>query len=157
VIIRAPEPLVWPEGMHPSLRNPRSVFLAGSIEMGKAEDWQARCEAALGEMMVVLNPRRRDWDSSWVHDPYVGQFKEQVEWELEALEAADRILMYFDPNTTSPITLLELGLYAPTGKLTVCCPPGYFRHGNVIVTCRWYGVPTVPNLDELIKVGMDVV
>src|SRR5262245_25207694 len=40
----------------------RSVFLAGSIEMGLAEPWQAQIEQALGDLDVVnLNPRRDEW------------------------------------------------------------------------------------------------
>lgn len=38
------------------------------------------------------------------------QFRQQVEWELNALSVADLIVFYFDPATRSPITLLELGL-----------------------------------------------
>lgn len=127
------------------------VFLAGSIEMGKAVSWQTRLEEALDDKAILLNPRRLDWDSSWVQDPDVdGPFKEQVEWELACLELANKIVMYFDPNTQSPISLLELGLYARSGKLTVCCPPGYFRYGNVKITCKRYGVPMVDTIEELI-------
>ncbi len=45
----------------------RRVFLAGSIEMGKAEQWQERIVAALSGAgdLVILNPRRDDWDDSW--------------------------------------------------------------------------------------------
>ena len=43
-----------------------SLFLAGSIEMGGAEDWQQRVIAALADLdLLVLNPRRPDWDASW--------------------------------------------------------------------------------------------
>ena len=40
------------------------VFLAGSIEMGKAENWQTRLVDSLKEREgLILNPRRDDWDS----------------------------------------------------------------------------------------------
>lgn len=41
------------------------VFLAGSIEMGQAEQWQERVVHALSDAgdLVILNPRRDDWDS----------------------------------------------------------------------------------------------
>jgi len=42
-------------------------------------------------------------------------FVEQVTWELNALAYADLILMYFDPRTKSPITLLELGCFSKDG------------------------------------------
>jgi hypothetical protein len=42
--------------------------------------------------------------------------------ELSAMEMAHIIIMYFDPNTKSPISLLELGLNAREQKLVVLCP-----------------------------------
>ena len=101
-------------------------------------------------MLFRSNPRRDDWDSSWRQQIGDGQFREQVDWELAAQEAADRILMYFSPGTKSPITLLELGLAARTGKLIVCCPDGFWRKGNVDVVCARYGVEQVADLDALI-------
>lgn len=130
----------------------KSVFLAGSIEMGKAENWQALVTNSLyDENLIILNPRRDDWDSSWKQSINNPQFKEQVEWELLAQEKADLIAMYFDKNTQSPITLLELGLFANSKKLIVCCPEGYYRKGNVDIVCRRYGVKQVSNLSQLIN------
>lgn len=129
-----------------------SIFLAGSIEQGAAEPWQLRLFDALKdeENVVVLNPRREEWDSSWEQSITNGQFRGQVEWEIEAQENADIIAMYFDPKTKSPITLLELGLFARTGKLIVCCPEGYWRKGNVDVTCNFYGVQQARDFDQLV-------
>ena len=128
----------------------RSVFLAGSIEMGKADNWQARVIKSLqGQEILVLNPRRDDWDSSWNQSIADPQFREQVEWELRAMEDATHILMYFDPSTKSPISLLELGLHAKSGKLIVCCPDGFWRKGYVEIVCRRYGVTMVDNFDNL--------
>jgi hypothetical protein len=144
-VCKPPEPL--PES--PAL----ALFLAGSIEMGSASPWQARVEAALAEVasLTILNPRRDDWDASWeqsVEDP---RFRGQVDWELEGLERAHVIAMYFEPSTRAPITLLELGLYARSGKLIVCCPPGFWRKGNVDVVCRRHGVHQTHDLGELIE------
>jgi hypothetical protein len=128
----------------------RSVFLAGSIEMGEAEPWQAELSTALGDSdLVILNPRRSDWDSRWRQTIEDAQFRAQVEWELAAQEAATLILMYFAPATKAPITLLELGLFARSGKLVVCCPDGYWRKGNVEVVCARYGVEVVADLKAL--------
>lgn len=118
-----------------------AVFLAGSIEMGAAVDWQAEAGRVLSEVgWTVLNPRRDDWDSSWEQSITNPQFREQVEWELAALDAAEKILLYFAPGTKSPISLLELGLHAASGKLVVVCPEGFWRKGNVDIVCRRYGV-----------------
>lgn len=130
------------------------IFLAGSIEMGKAENWQERVVRELSEFdVIILNPRRDDWDSSWVQSIENPQFREQVEWELEAIEFADIIIMNFDPKTKSPITLLELGLFVRTEKLLVCCPEGFWRKGNVDIVCWKYGddIMQFDNLDDLLS------
>jgi len=142
-VIRAPDPL------H---RDGFSVFLAGSIEMDEAEEWQTRVEGMLSETeIVILNPRRPDWDSSWVQSIDDPQFREQVEWELAALEKADLIAMYLDPTTKSPVSLLELGLFGRSGRMIVCCPQGFWRKGNVDVVCARYGIEQVDSLDQLVK------
>lgn len=129
-----------------------SVFLAGSIEMGLAEPWQDVFTAALAdEDVTLLNPRRDDWDSSWTQSIDSAPFRLQVEWELEALERASHVVLYFAPATKSPISLLELGLFARSGKLTVCCPAGFWRRGNVEIVCARYGVPMVADLDALVE------
>jgi hypothetical protein len=130
-----------------------SVFLAGSIEMGSAEDWQTFLEEKLSGMdILLLNPRRDNWDASWLQDKTDPRFREQVEWELNALEGANLIVMYFAPHTKSPVSLLELGLFARSGKLIVCCPDGFWRKGNVDLVCEKYGVTQVESLNDLPEV-----
>lgn len=128
----------------------RRVFLAGSIEMGRAVDWQAMVTQGLADLEVLIcNPRRAAWDASWPQSIDFAPFREQVEWELEGLERAHLILFYFAPDTKAPISLLELGLHA-RGRAIVCCPDGYWRKGNVDIVCRRYGIPQVDTLDALI-------
>ena len=149
-IIKAPDPL-------PVYRVkgivPKSVFLAGSIEQGVAEDWQAKVTKHMQddygkfkEPYYIFNPRRDSWDASWVQSIDNPQFNEQVSWELTALDCARKILMYFDKNTKSPISLLELGLYANSKRMIVCCPHGFWRKGNVEVVCRRYEIPLYDDL-----------
>lgn len=129
-----------------------SVFLAGSIEMGFATDWQSRiCEALQDKNMLVLNPRRSDWDSSWEQSIHNEQFVAQVDWELDMMGLASKAIVYFDASTKSPISLLELGMFADTGKLTVCCPEGFWRKGNVDVVCNRHNITVVPTLAKLIE------
>lgn len=86
-----------------------SVFLAGSIEMNTAEKWQDKAMDELrGLECTIYNPRRQAWDNSWQQDIKDPNFYEQVHREMDHLDKADVIFMYFDPNTKSPITLLEL-------------------------------------------------
>jgi len=144
-IIKAPESLYDTQGGY-------SVFLSGSIEMGTAENWQVKMERALSRMnIIILNPRRDDWDDTWVQSITDQRFKEQVEWELEAMNRASVIAMYFHPDTKAPITLLELGINTHTpGKLVVCCPDGFYRKGNVEIVCANYDITLVDNFEEFI-------
>ncbi len=143
-VIKAPEEL--------TINNQYSVFLAGSIEGDTATNWQdIVIENLSNKEGVLLNPRRLSWDASWKQEIENPKFKEQVTWELNALEQADRIIMYFDPATKSPISLLELGLFAKSGKLLVCCPEGFWRKGNVDIVCERYKIDQVNNLEELIN------
>ena len=144
-VLKPPEPIDIPPGV-------KSVFLAGSIEMGRAGRWQDDVAAALADLaIVVLNPRRDAWDATWEQTIENAAFREQVEWELEAQERADVVAMYFAPDTKAPVSLLELGLFARTGKLVVCCPHGYWRRGNVDVVCARYGVAQVATLGDLVE------
>lgn len=142
--IKSPEPLKLEPGT-------LSVFLAGSIEMGAAVEWQAKVTDALGDLdIIVLNPRREAWDATWPQTIDFAPFREQVEWELEAQKIADLIVFYFAPATKAPITLLELGLGARR-RAIVCCPEGYWRKGNVDIVCRRYGIAQVPTLEALVE------
>lgn len=127
-----------------------TVFLAGSIEMGAAEQWQSRTVALLIDTSyTVLNPRRDDWDSSWEQKIENDKFREQVQWELQGIENAEWVIIYFDPTTKAPITLLELGFIAGMGlKAVVVCPEGFYRKGNVDVVCDRYGITQYPTLEE---------
>lgn len=137
--------------IQPSNRVPIRIFLGGSIEMGKAIDWQSQIiETLKDEPIIFLNPRRTDWDSSWEQKITNPQFFEQVTWELKSLEQSDFIIMFIDPATTSPITLMEIGLHARSGKMVVCCPEGFYRKGNVDIVGHVYGYPIVETLEEII-------
>ncbi|PLR20268.1 hypothetical protein SGCZBJ_22655 [Caulobacter zeae] len=143
-VVTSPEPL-------PVAHDKPRVFLGGSIDMGKAVDWQAQMIAALADQdLVILNPRRPDWNPAWKPVADEPEFRRQVEWELAALETADVIVLYLTPGSQAPISLLEMGLHARTGKLVVLCPDGFWRKGNVDITAQKYGVKQVETLDALI-------
>jgi len=143
--------IFYPPDNYPLLPNQKCLFLAGSIEMGKAIDWQKEVSEKLADLdLIILNPRRPDWDSSWVQSIENEEFVKQVEWELEGLEKADIIIMYFAANTYSPISLLELGLHARTNKLIVYCENNFWRKGNVELVCRKYGITQARSWEELL-------
>jgi hypothetical protein len=58
----------------------------------------------------------------------------------------------FDPNTKSPVSLLELGLHAKERKLIVYCPEGFWRKGNVDIVCEAYKVKQVKTFEELLDI-----
>ena len=127
------------------------VFLGGSIEMGAARDWQSEIIEALQlAPVVLLNPRRTDWDPAWLPSADNPEFRRQVEWELHALDNADIIVMYLAPGTKSPVSLMELGLHAQSGKVILYCPDGFWRKGNVDITAEHYGIEQVSSIEELI-------
>ena len=134
------------------------VFLAGSIEMGVALDWQKEITSLLedeGFEGTVINPRREDWDPSWRQEFTNPQFYQQVMWELSAIQAADLVLVYFDPETKSPITLMELGvLTAKPTQTVVCCPEGFWRKGNVDVVCNMFGISMEASLEALVDYAL---
>ncbi|KAJ6488327.1 hypothetical protein DFH09DRAFT_1455842 [Mycena vulgaris] len=107
----------------------KSIFLVGSIEMGAVEDWQTGC---LGRQLAAghLNP----------------MLKEQVDWELDSQDRADVTAMFFHTDTKAPISLLELGLYAPSG---MCCPEGFYHRGNVQIACDRFGVELADTMEQL--------
>lgn len=128
-------------------------FLAGSIEQGKAEEWQQEVIDLLKEKNVIIyNPRRLDWNDKLEQDKDDANFYEQVNWELDHIEKADIVLMYFDPASKSPISLLELGiLTAYPNKLLVCCPQGFWRKGNIDIVCQRYNIKTTESKAEFLK------
>jgi hypothetical protein len=133
------------------------IFLGGSIDMGSAENWQERLTKDLSdyENIVILNPRRDDWDSSWKQDPTPGtQFYEQVSWELDQQENADVLVYYFAADSKSPITLLELGLFG-ADNVIVCCPKEFYRYGNVKMVCDRYEITMVETYEDMLKTIRD--
>lgn len=134
------------------------IFLAGSIDNGKAEKWQSDVILLMNTMvpldehdnLIILNPRRDDWDPSWKNDKNNDEFADQVMWELDNLERADCILMYFSPGTTSPISLLELGKYGVDERMVVVCPEGYSYKGNVDIFCEENDIVQKDSLKEAI-------
>lgn len=151
ILIKAPHPVPEPD-FEPY---PISVFLGGSIDMGMAEHWQERLASDLADYddkdLVLYNPRRDDWDASWVQDPTPGtQFHEQVTWELDRQDEADIRVYYFGADSKAPITLLELGLFSVYPNVIVCCPKTFYRYGNVKIVADLYDIQIVETYDEMV-------
>jgi hypothetical protein len=130
-----------------------SIFLAGAIDQGQAVDWQKRVADSLRDLdILVLNPRRDDWDASWEQSADNPEFRQQVEWELKAQEDADMVIFVFTKDSKAPITFLEFGLFAPRENhdAMVCAEEGFYRQANLDIACERYDIPIYHNLDEMI-------
>lgn len=140
---------------HPIETSHFSIFLAGTIDMGYSRNWQQEVIAylskqAINRKLTIFNPRRKDWDNSWVQDIANPDFNQQVNWELDALETADLIILYLEKDSKSPISLLELGLFADTEKVVVCCEKGFWRKGNVDIVCQRKGIIIFENIEDML-------
>lgn len=137
------------------------IFLAGSIEMGTAKEWQQAAIELFAALVpeteqqdyLILNPRRPDWDSSWSQVYEDPQFYQQVKWELSSLQKANYVLFYFDPATKSPVSMLELGAFRE--KAVVVCPDGFWRKGNIDIFCDEFNIQQVADLESGVRAIID--
>ncbi|KAK1633812.1 hypothetical protein BDP81DRAFT_325893 [Colletotrichum phormii] len=127
-----------------------AIFLAGTTSK---RDWRKGLADSLSHLPVVIfDPFRPDWDSTWKEDISDERFNSQVKWELDMQERADIIVVYFEPETEGHISLLELGLCAHSGsKVIVACSEGYKKRGNVQVVCSRYEILLVESYEALCK------
>lgn len=150
IVLKPPVPIKT------DLKHPM-MFLAGSIEMGSAVDWQTKVEKKFGPLDgVILNPRRDAWDSSWIQSINNPVFNEQVSWELRGLQLSDIVMFYFVPETMSPVSMMELGLLAGLGamshgwqRLYVCCPQRFWRKGNIDIMCKEFDIVVWDDLEKM--------
>lgn len=137
-----------------------SIFLAGSIDMGEAENWQDRVIADLRpyDNLDIFNPRRDDWDSSWAQDPTPGtQFHEQVTWELDHIYRSNLVAFYFADNSKSPVSMLELGLCAADLDVAVFCTPKFYRYGNIKMVCDKHNIRVYHDYDSWLRSIQDCI
>lgn len=128
----------------------KSVFLAGTIDNGNSLNWQDRTITELIKLGVkdleVYNPRREHWNPN----PSKEDMEYQIKWEQEHLDKANIIAMVLLDDSKSPISLLEIGLYAKTGKLIVFCTPNFYRWDNVRLTCKKYHIELIQDTHPLV-------
>ena len=150
-------PPTVPNG-HPT----NTLFLAGSIEMGKAVHWQKQVVEELDSFAgCIFNPRREDFDPSWSADS--PELAAQINWELDRLGESKTIFFYFQGDTLSPISLLELGMtcawsedrFGP--KVIVVCEPAFWRRTNIVVTCACSRVKVHDSLGAGIEALKEIV
>jgi hypothetical protein len=127
-----------------------SVFLAGSIEQGKAEDWQVKVAQEIdSDQVIVYNPRRDRWT-----ELDQKQLDDQIMWEQRYLFKSSFGFFYFAPDTTSVVSMLELGQVLESTRYSgeasyqfIAVHPKYFRRENIKFTCGKYGVAVFDSVD----------
>jgi hypothetical protein len=130
----------------------KSIFLAGTIDNGDSEDWQSKFidkilekEHARSEQLVIFNPRRNNWNNNATEQ----EQHAQIDWEFKALHKADYIIMNLLPDSKSPISLLELGLFADKKKLIIICPKEFYRYYNVYYIAKAYNLPIFESIEQV--------
>ena len=83
-----------------------------------------------------LDPTNRNYENLNSLD-----VKLHIQWELDALEMSDKILLNLLPDALSPISLVELGLYVSSNKLIVVCPKEFYKSSYVHTLCEKYNTP----------------
>ena len=124
-------------------QNKQYVFLAGSIDLYLSTNWRAEIINKIGQTFHFFDPTIAS------HNELTDvEMKNHINWELDAMNMADKIILHFLPTAKSPISLVELGLYATSKKLIVICPKLFYKSRYVYTLCEKYNVPVFENLDE---------
>ncbi|MCH2032625.1 MAG: nucleoside 2-deoxyribosyltransferase domain-containing protein [Tenacibaculum sp.] len=121
-------------------------FLAGSIDFKESTSWRDLVVSKSSKNTIFFDPTREDHDTLGNQEMVC-----HIQWELEALEIADMIILNFLPDAKSPISLVELGLYMRLNKLIVVCPKGFYQYRYVSTICDKYNTPIYHNLKEVFK------
>lgn len=127
-------------------KNDVSIFLAGSIELGKSENWRETFYKEFNDYSdaILLDPVIDNWNK--LQNP-----AEQINWEQDMLEVSDVIAMYINPNTKSPISLMEFGQFIKSKKLIICCPEGFWKREYLEVMCERNDITLFDNFPDFIN------
>lgn len=118
------------------------LFLAGSIT--GEDNWRTIIINELTNYNVkIINPHTEDHENN--------NIKQQTLWELDAMETADIIAMYFASGSISAISLFEFGLFVNTKKLIVCCENDFWKKDYINIICEKYGIKNYKNIQKFIS------
>jgi len=126
-------------------KDSRYFFLAGSIDYREENPWRVNFYRFSSNKLHFFDPTRKDHDAL-----NNAQMQEHINWELDALELSDKIILNFLPESKSPISLVELGLYAKSGKLIVVCPKEFYQKRYIKTLCKKYRIKLHNSLDEVV-------
>lgn len=130
--------------------NKIKIFLGGTIDSGQSENWQKKiCKDFINEKdFILFNPRRDNWPNEGSSEVI-----KQIKWEHKRMDESDYIIINILPDSKSPISLMEIGMYNESGKLLVFCTDKFYRYDNVKVVCEKYKIKLFETNDnkEIIK------
>ena len=119
------------------------IFLAGSIDNRYFGNWRKKVIEEIGDSNIILDPTNTNHDKLSDED-----MKLHIQWELDALSKANTILLNFLPDSKSPISLVELGLYVTSNKLIVICPKAFYKSRYVYTLREKYNTPIFDNINK---------
>ena len=143
-VIKAPDSITEIETL--------AVFLGGTIDNGR--DWRSEVKsflAGLSTDVTVLDPHQDKWISGVKQSKNDPILHKQVNWELDAMDWSDVIVLWFEPGSMSSVSLLELGLHVGQAGVFVYCPEGYWCKGNIDILCERHNMPIYTNKEKLFK------
>lgn len=129
---------------------PYSIFLGGTIDNGKAPNWQKKFVDECPDLnfLTIFNPRITEWNTSIKETINDTRFFKHVAWEQEGLKYASLIFMYFIGGSVSIISMSELGQYANSGKLIVVAEKDYHKRGNIEFLSVQEGFPLFETFEQ---------
>lgn len=136
--VQAPQYAVWPTSLP-------SVFVGGTIDNGKARNWQRDLVSSLRDRcpsVVCLNPRRDEWDG--------GDGARQVAWEMYMQRRSDYKVYWFEPKYLSPVTLAGVAMFGDK-RTVVGCSADYAYRENLLKFQEVRGFKMVETWDEFVE------
>ncbi len=130
----------------PQANSKKLVFLAGSMCIDKEDNWRKNVIKNYANDFDFIDPTNEN--HNLLNDSLM---KKHINWELEGLELSDIIFMNLLPESKSPISMVELGLYARSNKLIICCPENFYQYRYINALAKKYNVTLFSELDKGIQ------
>lgn len=124
----------------------KRIFLAGSMDVNVTNTWRNSIVNELYNTYDFFDPTIDNHDN--LTDT---QMRNHILWELKALELSDIVLLNLLPESKSPISLIELGMYVKTNKLIVVCPEEFYTSRYLEELCSYYKVDLYKSLLDFLN------
>lgn len=148
-VLRSIQPFAIPIQKH------FSVFLGGRFSSDQTNDFREVIEQKLSDSdgVILTASNQQDWVGS-ISEPCIegdNQFTRHVVWGFLAQEEADMVVLYFDSESNSPTTMLELGLAVQyPDKIIVFCSDDFEQKATVDIVCKYNRIKQVHSIDAVV-------